>query len=196
MDRARTTLRIWLPSRPSPILMRSLDNTKERGDSHHPPTCPYERHDFTSTPYSISVTSSLKHIYVVPSDERTPLLDVESASSSSQLYAEGRPCALRTMASKSKCYIPSLTWIPDYSTSLLGGDFLAGVSVASLLILSRQLNVAPEAAMNLLLGQAVQDFKRDFDYSHSVEAEGVGIAVATAMRLQAGFSGQALSMSR
>ncbi|KAF8633870.1 hypothetical protein AX15_001202 [Amanita polypyramis BW_CC] len=121
---------------------------------------------------------------------------------------------------RARYYIPSLAWIPNYSFSLLGGDFLSGLTVASMLIplsvsyatslaklspvtglfsaaipgmiyallgSSRQLNVAPEAALSLLIGQAVQEFQRNLPESQSGKSEAVGIAVATVITLQAGL---------
>ncbi|KAL0579830.1 hypothetical protein V5O48_002182 [Marasmius crinis-equi] len=94
-----------------------------------------------------------------------------------------------TIRRRVKYYVPSVDWVPNYSFSMLAGDLLAGVTVASMLIpqsvsyatslakltptaglfsasippivyallgSSRQLNVAPEAALSLLLGQAVE----------------------------------------
>ncbi|KAG5638446.1 hypothetical protein H0H81_012663 [Sphagnurus paluster] len=122
------------------------------------------------------------------------------------------------LSKKIKYYIPSLAWIPSYSTSLyaiqlslftplltinrLGGDILAGITVASMLIpqsvsyatslaklspltglfsasipgivyaflgTSRQLNVAPEAALSLLLGQAVTEIRHDTPGDEGIE---------------------------
>ncbi|KAF7979013.1 hypothetical protein HWV62_43981 [Athelia sp. TMB] len=111
-----------------------------------------------------------------------------------------------------KYYIPSTQWIPNYSFTLLGGDLLAGLTVASMLIpqsvsyasslaklspvtglfsasipgiiyallgSSRQLNVAPEAALSLLVGQAVSDILHHSDNTPEYpEAEALGIATA------------------
>lgn len=103
----------------------------------------------------------------------------------------------------------------------LGGDFLAGITVASMLIpqsvsyasslaqlspvtglfsasipgivyallgTSRQLNVAPEAALSLLLGQAVAEVKHDYAHPHELQDDGdvdrMGLAVATVITLQ------------
>lgn len=52
---------------------------------------------------------------------------------------------------------------------------------------SRHLNVAPEAALSLLLGQAVDDIRHDFSDPNSNEAEAVGLHVATIITLQAGL---------
>ncbi|KAL1662674.1 sulfate transporter family-domain-containing protein [Schizophyllum commune] len=118
-----------------------------------------------------------------------------------------------------KYYIPSLGWIPEYSWSLFGGDFLAGLTVASMLIpqsvsyatslagmsplaglfsasvpglayamlgTSRQLNVAPEAALSLIVGQAVRDMQHDYDpeMKHSTA---IGLAVSTVITFQVGL---------
>ncbi|KIL62009.1 hypothetical protein M378DRAFT_81836, partial [Amanita muscaria Koide BX008] len=130
---------------------------------------------------------------------------------------------------RARYYIPSLAWIPNYSSSFLAGDFLAGVSVASMLIpqsvsyatslaklspvtglfsasissmvyallgSSRHLNVAPEAALSLLIGQTVTEFKRQLPDQHSKDADKLGLAVATAITLQAGLFTFLLGISR
>ncbi|KAK7472325.1 hypothetical protein VKT23_000444 [Stygiomarasmius scandens] len=121
---------------------------------------------------------------------------------------------------KVKYYIPSFSWIPSYNVSALGGDILAGATIASMLIpqsvsyasalaklnpvtglfaasipaivyallgTSRHLNVAPEAALSLLLGQAVDDIRHDIDNPHSPEGDAVGLSVATIITLQVGL---------
>ncbi|KAF7315049.1 Sulfate anion transporter [Mycena indigotica] len=117
-------------------------------------------------------------------------------------------------------YVPGTAWIPNYTLSFLGGDILAGLTVASMLIpqsvsyatslaqmspltglfsasipgivyaflgTSRQLNVAPEAALSLLIGQAVSDILLDFPNPHSKEGEMVKIAVGTIITFQVGL---------
>ncbi|KAJ8076838.1 hypothetical protein PM082_001261 [Marasmius tenuissimus] len=119
-----------------------------------------------------------------------------------------------TIRRRVKYYIPATGWVPTYSFSLLLGDFLSGITVASMLIpqsvsyatslakltptaglfsasippivyallgSSRQLNVAPEAALSLLLGQAVQDVHNDYP------GKNYGVAVATTITLQVGL---------
>ncbi|KIK97961.1 hypothetical protein PAXRUDRAFT_9859 [Paxillus rubicundulus Ve08.2h10] len=114
-------------------------------------------------------------------------------------------------ARKMRYYVPSIAWIPAYSFSLLGGDVLAGVSLAAMLIpqsvsygtslakigptaglfaasipaimysflgTSRQLNVAAEAALSLLVGQSVSEFRHAYPDAAS---DKLGIAVATAI---------------
>ncbi|KAF9075580.1 sulfate anion transporter [Rhodocollybia butyracea] len=126
----------------------------------------------------------------------------------------------KKLKKKIQYYIPSFGWIPKYSTSSLGGDLLAGVTVASMLIpqsvsyasslaklspvtglfsasipgiiyaflgTSRHMNVAPEAALSLLLGQAVDDIRRDLDDPHNAEGDAVGLAVATTITIQIGL---------
>ncbi|KAF9047571.1 sulfate anion transporter [Panaeolus papilionaceus] len=124
-----------------------------------------------------------------------------------------------TLMKRAKYYIPSLLWIPNYSLSLFGGDFLAGITVASMLIpqsvsygsalaklspvtglfsasippiiyaflgSSRQLNVAPEAALSLLIGQAISEIRHE--YSENPEDDnGLGLSVATIITLQVGL---------
>lgn len=52
---------------------------------------------------------------------------------------------------------------------------------------SRHLNVAPEAALSLLLGQAVDDIRHDLDDPHSDKGDAIGLAVATIITLQVGL---------
>ncbi|KAI0315518.1 sulfate anion transporter [Amylostereum chailletii] len=120
---------------------------------------------------------------------------------------------------KAKYYVPSLYWIPNYSLSYVGGDLLAGVTVAAMLIpqsvsyasslaklnpvtglfsasippiiyallgTSRQLNVAPEAALSLLVGQAVSDVLHGDPHAHPKNPDAVAIAVCTAIVAQVG----------
>ncbi|KAJ7578335.1 sulfate anion transporter [Mycena floridula] len=119
-----------------------------------------------------------------------------------------------------KYYIPSMNWIPNYSLSFFGGDLIAGITVASMLIpqsvsyasslaklspvtglfsasfpgivyallgTSRQLNVAPEAALSLLLGQAVDEIRHEYPDAHGEESDRLGISVATIITLQVGL---------
>ncbi|KAF5355089.1 hypothetical protein D9756_005571 [Leucocoprinus leucothites] len=72
-------------------------------------------------------------------EERTALLDAESNRRS---YSGASTPTLRFESEKEtsvlvrrvKYYIPSLSWIPNYSFDLLGGDVLAGLTVSSMLI--------------------------------------------------------------
>ncbi|KAG5646214.1 hypothetical protein DXG03_004040 [Asterophora parasitica] len=160
-------------------------------------------------------------------EERTALLDSTneredgrygSVSSSSGTDHEPKTDQ-SVLARKIKYYIPSFAWIPNYSASLLGGDVLAGITVASMLIpqsvsygtslaklspltglfsaaipgivyaflgTSRQLNVAPEAALSLLLGQAITEIRHDTPGEEGT-SEALGIAVATIITLQVGL---------
>ncbi|THH10374.1 hypothetical protein EW146_g8389 [Bondarzewia mesenterica] len=155
---------------------------------------------------------------------------VRGASRSSTRFQD-RPLIFRAEPPKSpgkatskwakvRYYIPSLYWIPNYSMSLLGGDMLAGVTVAAMLIpqsvsyasslaklspvtglfsasipgivyallgTSRQLNVAPEAALSLLVGQAVSDALHSDPHSHPTNPDAVGLAVASAITIQVGL---------
>lgn len=54
----------------------------------------------------------------------------------------------------------------------------------ALLGTSKQLNVAPEAALSLLLGQAVSEIRHDYPNPHDGEADMVGLSVATIITLQ------------
>ncbi|CAA7260456.1 unnamed protein product [Cyclocybe aegerita] len=158
-------------------------------------------------------------------EERTALLDEERGHN----YGTATPPihdpkdlhAESTLAKRIKYYIPSTGWIPNYSLSLFGGDFLAGITVASMLIpqsisyastlaklspvtglfsasipgmvyallgSSRQLNVAPEAALSLLLGQAISEIRHEYpDPHHGEKTDVLGLSVATVISLQVGL---------
>nr|GAT57848.1 sulfate anion transporter [Mycena chlorophos] len=125
-----------------------------------------------------------------------------------------------TVRKRIQYYIPGTNWIPNYAFAFLGGDVLAGLTVASMLIpqsvsyatslaqmspltglfsaaipgivyaflgTSRQLNVAPEAALSLLIGQAVTEIMLDHPNPHSEEGEAVKIAVGTIITFQVGL---------
>ncbi|KAF9012661.1 sulfate anion transporter [Cyathus striatus] len=179
---------------------------------------------------STNSTSSLMGIDAISNprqEERTALLDVETVRNPREQYGAASPTNLAhkppprsKFAQRVKYYIPSFSWIPEYSFSLLGGDCLAGVTVACMLIpqsvsyasslaklspvtglfsasipgivyaflgSSRQLNVAPEAALSLLLGQAVAEIRHDYPDPHSREAEIVGFTVASVITIQVGL---------
>ncbi|KAG6830437.1 hypothetical protein H0H92_000740 [Tricholoma furcatifolium] len=159
-------------------------------------------------------------------EERTPLLDRtqerDDGYGSGQSSTAGFPEPKKdqsALVKRIKYYIPSFAWIPSYSTSYIGGDVLAGLTVASMLIpqsvsygtslaklsplaglfsaafpaivyaflgTSRQLNVAPEAALSLLVGQAISDIRFDTPGDHG-SSEALGIAVSTMITFQAGL---------
>ncbi|OBZ69840.1 hypothetical protein A0H81_10083 [Grifola frondosa] len=171
-------------------------------------------------------------------EERTALLDglggdVEHGS---QQYgtrtARGFPAPdirRKSTWAKVKYYIPSTAWIPEYSLSLLGGDVLAGVTVACMLIpqsvsyasslaklspvtglfsasipgivyallgTSRQLNVAPEASLSLLVGQAVDEILHSDPHTHPVDPQVLGIAISTIITFQVGLISFLLGLFR
>ncbi|KAG5717290.1 putative sulfate transporter, partial [Termitomyces sp. T112] len=159
-------------------------------------------------------------------EERTPLLDrvtarddEYSSDRSSVLEFSKRDLNQSTLVKRVKYYIPSFAWIPSYSTTFIGGDLLAGLTVASILIpqsisyatslakisplaglfssafpaivyaflgTSRQLNVAPEAALSLLVGQAISDIRFD-THGEDGASEALGIAVSTIITFQVGL---------
>ncbi|KAI6046373.1 sulfate transporter family-domain-containing protein [Pisolithus marmoratus] len=129
-------------------------------------------------------------------------------------------------ARRVRYYVPSTAWIPDYSMSYLGGDLLAGISMAAMLIPqsvsygtslaklsptaglfaasipplmysllggSRQLNVAPEAALSLLVGQSVTDYRHNYPND---DPDHIGVSVATAIGLQVGLFASFLGFFR
>ncbi|RDX40417.1 sulfate anion transporter [Lentinus brumalis] len=169
--------------------------------------------------------------------ERTALLEgredireVEAGSGSS-LSSDGRPPLWRRKSTwaKVRYYIPSTAWIPEYSFSLFAGDFLAGITVASMLIpqsvsyasslaklspvtglfsaaipgivyallgTSRQLNVAPEAALSLLVGQAVDEILHADPHTHPVDPNAVSLAISTIITFQVGLISFLLGLFR
>ncbi|KAG2067906.1 hypothetical protein BDR04DRAFT_1129430 [Suillus decipiens] len=184
---------------------------------------------------------------MITREERAPLVnqsDVEAghtthaqygSSSSTGTSASGIELPKDTSKRNSmfkkriRYYVPSTAWIPDYSVSLLGGDLLAGVTLAAMLIpqsvsygaslaklspttglfaaaispimysllgTSRQLNVAPEAALSLLVGQAVSDYRRGDHHTRPEDADAVGIAVSTAITFQVGLFASMLGFFR
>ncbi|KAJ3532661.1 hypothetical protein NM688_g7391 [Phlebia brevispora] len=180
---------------------------------------------------SVSGTLSGQRTPATP-DERTSLLgdrvhesrDREHGhapkQSSSGTPAKLPPQRRNSHWQRARYYIPSTTWIPNYSLSLLGGDILGGVTVACMLIpqsvsyasslaklspvtglfsaaipgivyallgTSHQLNVAPEAALSLLVGQAVSEVLHSDPHTPPADPEAVGLAVATIITFQAGL---------
>ncbi|KZT22517.1 sulfate permease [Neolentinus lepideus HHB14362 ss-1] len=142
------------------------------------------------------------------------------SDTSSDVHATPQKREKASYWAKVRYYIPSMAWIPNYSFSLLGGDVLAGVTVACMLIpqsvsyatslaklspvaglfsasipgiiyallgTSRQLNVAPEAALSLLVGQAVSDIIHGDPHSHPENSDAIGIAVSTIITFQVGL---------
>lgn len=188
-----------------------------------------------------SEASSLRHMYTQGTsglrtprtpgtlDEQAALLgrldDIDLYGSIAQrggIEPPPRPPLVRKNSNwaKVKYYVPSTAWIPEYSWSLLGGDLLAGLTVASMLIpqsvsyasslaklspvtglfsasipgivyallgTSRQLNVAPEAALSLLVGQAVDEILHADPHSIPANPNAVSLAVATVITFQVGL---------
>ncbi|KAJ7286961.1 sulfate anion transporter [Mycena rebaudengoi] len=178
---------------------------------------------------SAASTSSLMDIdAVVPPGEATTL-DVERGRDVSHYHAvedeDPDQAAFNKIrgnkyTKRIKYYVPGIAWIPNYSLSYLGGDMLAGLTVASMLIpqsvsyasslanmsplaglfsasipgigyaflgTCRQLNVAPEAALSLLVGQAISDILLDHPDAHSPEGEAAKIAISTIITFQVGL---------
>ncbi|KAF9011581.1 sulfate anion transporter [Hymenopellis radicata] len=174
---------------------------------------------------TVSVSSSRG----MPSGAMTPrsisegegLIDIERNDRQYGTLPEGSNLHQRSKFKKRvKYYVPATSWIPNYTLSSLGGDVLAGLTVASMLIpqsvsyasslakltpttglfaasipgiiyaflgTSRQLNVAPEAALSLLLGQAVDDIRHDSSDPHGEDGDALGLHVATIITVQAGL---------
>ncbi|KAH9888425.1 sulfate anion transporter [Cubamyces lactineus] len=202
-----------------------------------------------------SATSSIRGTYSLPGSgamtprtpgipadedgERTALLsehasgldDVEEGETRSQKGPSGRPPLWRRKSTwaKVRYYVPSTAWIPQYSLSLFAGDFLAGITVASMLIpqsvsyasslaklspvtglfsaaipgivyallgTSRQLNVAPEAALSLLVGQAVDEIMHSDPHTHPVDPNATSLAISTIITFQVGLISFLLGLFR
>ncbi|KAG8917829.1 hypothetical protein FRC01_002180, partial [Tulasnella sp. 417] len=128
---------------------------------------------------------------------------------------------------RTRYYIPSISWIPNYSASSLWGDAAAGITVASIIIpqsmsyatslakldpttglfaaavpgfvyallgTSKHLNVGPEAALSLLIGQAVDAIRRG-DPHEDVPAW-APLAASTIITFQVGMISFVLGMFR
>jgi high affinity sulfate transporter 1 len=183
-----------------------------------------------SSTTSVNFHPSISGIATPRTGEHTALLGEGDGGQGSERYGSvydpeqgpSKPPSIAEnlrVSKKIKYYIPATSWIPNYTLSLLGGDILAGVTVASMLIpqsvsyasslahmspvaglfsasipgivyaflgTSRQLNVAPEAALSLMLGQAVNDIRHDGPPSHD-NADAVGLAVASVITVQVGL---------
>lgn len=182
---------------------------------------------FVGRSLSSSRTSSLSDFRGVarrPPGELTPLLDGNAEERRQQQYEtestsveDGVRTGGSNLTKKIKYYIPSFTWIPEYSISLLAGDILGGITLASLLVpqsisyatslsklgpanglfaasipsmayaflgTSRQLSVAPEAALSLLVGQAVTAIRQDFP---ELDPHELGSNVSTIITFQVGL---------
>ncbi|TRM68930.1 sulfate transporter family-domain-containing protein [Schizophyllum amplum] len=190
------------------------------------PTSPAQQRKRPPIAKSMSTTSlmGIDNVppYTSPEDSQDERASLASGSRSDYGTVprkfKGVVCEKR-LVRRIKYYIPSLGWIPEYSLSLFAGDFLAGLTVASMLIpqsisyatslanmsplsglfsasvpalayamlgTSRQLNVAPEAALSLIVGQTVRDMQHDYDpdMKHS---DAIGLAVSTVITFQVGL---------
>ncbi|KAJ6631413.1 sulfate transporter N-terminal domain with GLY motif-domain-containing protein [Mycena sp. CBHHK59/15] len=137
---------------------------------------------------SAASTSSLMDIDGVAVGEASTLIDVEHGQYQYGATQDPDQGGWKVLQAN-KYYVPGIAWIPTtHCPCDLGGDFLAGITVASMLIpqsvsyasslaqlspltglfsasipgiiyaflgTCRQLNVAPEAAISLLVGQAI-----------------------------------------
>ncbi|KAI0657719.1 sulfate anion transporter [Cubamyces menziesii] len=159
------------------------------------------------------------------------LSEIEEGETQSQKGPGARPPLWRRKSAwaKVRYYIPSTAWIPQYSLSLFAGDFLAGITVASMLIpqsvsyasslaklspvtglfsaaipgivyallgTSRQLNVAPEAALSLLVGQAVDEIMHSDPHTHPVDPNAISLAISTIITFQVGLISFLLGLFR
>ena len=61
---------------------------------------------------------------------------------------------------------------------------------------SRQLNVAPEAALSLLVGQAVQDILHSDPHTPPLDPHGTSIAISTIITFQVGLISFLLGLCR
>ncbi|KAI6007619.1 sulfate transporter family-domain-containing protein [Pisolithus orientalis] len=177
---------------------------------------------------------SLSGMVALRDDETTPLVnhpesDIEAETTDLSETTNTLPSSSKRnskFARRVRYYVPSTAWIPDYSLSYLGGDLLAGMSIAAMLIPlsvsygtslakltptaglfaasipplmysllggSRQLNVAPEAALSLLVGQAVTEYRHN---NPNEDPDHIGVSVATAIGLQVGLFASFLGFFR
>ncbi|KAI0740680.1 sulfate anion transporter [Earliella scabrosa] len=190
----------------------------------------------SSVPGSGAVTPRTAGFSDIEAGERTALLgegDIgqAEAAAGSAIDPHGRPPLWRRKSTwaKVKYYVPSTAWIPQYSFSLFAGDFLAGITVASMLIpqsvsyasslaklspvtglfsaaipgivyallgTSRQLNVAPEAALSLLVGQAVDELLHHDPHKHPIDPNAVSLAISTIITFQVGLISFLLGLFR
>ncbi|KAI0667113.1 sulfate anion transporter [Trametes maxima] len=171
-----------------------------------------------------------EHTALLGEDERG-LTDVEEGERRPPKGPTGRPPSWRRNStwSKVRYYVPSTAWIPAYSFSLFAGDFLAGITVASMLIpqsvsyasslaklspvtglfsaaipgivyallgTSRQLNVAPEAALSLLVGQVVDEILHSDPHTHPIDPNAISLAISTIITFQVGLISFLLGLFR
>ncbi|KAK7057711.1 sulfate anion transporter [Favolaschia claudopus] len=175
-------------------------------------------HSTRPLPTSAGVSSS--SIMDIDRVRAATLSDVERGQDPDQDSLHMKTSNDGTYTKRLKYYVPGIAWIPSYSLSFLGGDVLAGITVASMLVpqsvsyatslaqmspltglfsasipgivyaflgTCRQLNVAPEAAISLLVGQAVGEILLDLPDPHSEDAEAVKIAISTIITMQVGL---------
>ncbi|KAJ2986195.1 hypothetical protein NUW54_g9868 [Trametes sanguinea] len=194
---------------------------------------------YNSIPGSGTMTPRTPGIPVDADGERTPLIGeqhrgLDEAEEGARRPPKGqgdRPPLWRRKSTwaKVRYYVPSTGWIPQYSLSLFAGDFLAGITVASMLIpqsvsyasslaklspvtglfsaaipgivyallgTSRQLNVAPEAALSLLVGQAVDEILHADPHTHPIDPNALSLAISTIITFQVGLISFLLGLFR
>ncbi|EIW54017.1 sulfate anion transporter [Trametes versicolor FP-101664 SS1] len=194
---------------------------------------------YTSVPGSGAMTPRTPGIPSGQDGERDPLLDarvrdvgeVEAGGARTPKGPVERPQLWRKKSiwAKVRYYVPGTAWIPQYSFSLFAGDFLAGITVASMLIpqsvsyasslaklspvtglfsaaipgivyallgTSRQLNVAPEAALSLLVGQVVDEILHSDPHTHPIDPNAMSLAISTIITFQVGLISFLLGLLR
>ncbi|KAH9910992.1 sulfate anion transporter [Epithele typhae] len=226
--------------------MDSSGHSKDDSDKTlRPPQLPYNVATLSgyasvssSLPGSGAVTPRTPGMYVGPeAGETTALLgartigDAEAAGQARREGSDVHPPLWRRQSkwAKVRYYIPSTAWIPQYSFSLFAGDFLAGLTVASMLIpqsisyasslaklnpitglfsaaipgivyallgTSRQLNVAPEAALSLLVGQAIDEILHADPHTHPIDPNALSITISTIITFQVGLISFLLGLFR
>ncbi|KAG8899229.1 hypothetical protein FRC00_001742 [Tulasnella sp. 408] len=184
--------------------------------------------------FSPPLTRTVSSVSIAPAPqagERTALLAGDEEEG--RYYVQGAPDLKRphtrweVFKTRIRYYIPSIYWIPNYSTSSFWGDAAAGITVASIIIpqsmsyatslakldpttglfaaavpgfvyallgTSRHLNVGPEAALSLLIGQAVDAIRRG-DPHEDVPAW-APLAASTIITFQVGMISFVLGMFR
>ncbi|KIO30050.1 hypothetical protein M407DRAFT_20907 [Tulasnella calospora MUT 4182] len=194
--------------------------------------------------FSPPLTRTVSSVSIAPgpqAGERTALLAGDEEEG--RYYVQGAPGAplppplpidpkrphtrWEVFKTRTRYYIPSIYWIPNYSASNLWGDAAAGITVASIIIpqsmsyatslakldpttglfaaavpgfvyallgTSKHLNVGPEAALSLLIGQAVDAIRRG-DPHEDVPAW-APLAASTIITFQVGMISFVLGMFR
>ncbi|KAI0029824.1 sulfate anion transporter [Vararia minispora EC-137] len=207
-----------------------MDPSSSAGPPHSAEQRDSHRHVLFSLPsFRSSHNNPIGIARVESEDENEPLLRRSAGESDVERrvpYGGSKKASIRA---KAKYYIPSLDWIPNYSVSSLGGDVLAGFTVAAMLIpqsvsyatslarlspvtglysaaipsiayallgTSRQLNVAPEAALSLIIGQTVSSIIHASPGDHPENSDALALVITSVIVVQVGIMSFVLGFFR